>query len=334
LIAESYPEEKAARRVLQRYGLTPPIDVRQLAEVYADVEEDRLPVSGDAVVIRHPKGHVRPLIILNNRALTAGRGRFTLAHELGHLLIPGHYGTIACHVDQEEIYLDNDYKSAEAEANRFAAELLMPTDWVLSTISDSQNLEETYTRIQRENVSHEAARIKLLKCLSAGHVCAEFSKAWRIQRIDSTKNTILNPDVLSSLRGDGNKLREALDSLASDRHIVEKRTSTLIWWRISYEAEIPEIQDERNSSEILLSLLSDLYDDPNEVLHYRYVINGVVGGLNSVHKPHTAELFFGLLKIEFDKFENQEIVQHPDFNNFLVKKIYEVFEKRRRSLEG
>src|SRR4051794_26244058 len=90
------PEEKLANLVLRRKGLSPPVDVRTLAASYADVEEDNFPVSVDAVAIRRPFNHERPLILLNRRpAIWRGRLRFTIAHEIGHIVIPYHPGWLS-----------------------------------------------------------------------------------------------------------------------------------------------------------------------------------------------------------------------------------------------
>lgn len=70
----------------------------------------------DAVYMRGPQG---PVIVIND-AQHARRKRFSLAHEIGHLLL-GH-GPVAFKSDIQIL------RSArhEAHANRFAAELLMP----------------------------------------------------------------------------------------------------------------------------------------------------------------------------------------------------------------
>ncbi len=57
---------------------------------------------------------------------------FTIAHELGHFLIPSHKGNRQCTAaDLREAGRDNDHRRQEAEANRFTAGLLMPKVWFL-----------------------------------------------------------------------------------------------------------------------------------------------------------------------------------------------------------
>jgi Zn-dependent peptidase ImmA (M78 family) len=72
------------------------------------------------------------------------RQRFSIAHEIGHLVLHGHLISGKVHVDKEFrvqlVTLNRDATSAlgtekiEVEANQFAAELLMPTDWFLQAL--------------------------------------------------------------------------------------------------------------------------------------------------------------------------------------------------------
>lgn len=73
------------------------------------------------------------MLFLNTR-VPETRLRFTLGHELGHLLIPWHVGTIECHADGEAAEEDegppatepNRYQLLEREADRFASRVLVP----------------------------------------------------------------------------------------------------------------------------------------------------------------------------------------------------------------
>jgi Zn-dependent peptidase ImmA (M78 family) len=66
--------------------------------------------------------------IAYSEASGAERRRFTIAHEIGHFLIPWHGANAQCAVaDMGVLRSKNTRKSTEAEANRFAAALLTPT---------------------------------------------------------------------------------------------------------------------------------------------------------------------------------------------------------------
>lgn len=84
-----------------------------------------------------------------NAARGDGFGRFTMAHELGHLFM--HQGLpMARHVAKNDI---KPYRSSEWQANQFAAELLMP-------ISAVQAAKFPITLEQMCGVSAPAARVR------------------------------------------------------------------------------------------------------------------------------------------------------------------------------
>ncbi len=78
----------------------------------------------DAEAIMMKKGSVTN-IYLKSGSMYEKRQRFTIAHELGHHSIPHHMGEIYC-CSFSDIFSYCSNKEAETEANKFAAELLMP----------------------------------------------------------------------------------------------------------------------------------------------------------------------------------------------------------------
>lgn len=110
-------------------------------------------------------------IISINRKEPLNRKRFTIAHELGHILL--HYDQ-ELNVDLEPIRLNRDEKSTtgeswrEIEANYFAACLLMPTELVrryysifLKQCDDEDVVLESMS--QKFQVSIQAMSIRLSK---------------------------------------------------------------------------------------------------------------------------------------------------------------------------
>jgi hypothetical protein len=131
-------ELDAARDALQRYTTTyggdpPPVDVEELAEsllcLRVRLADDLCSVSGA------PAG-----ISLSGLLLTARqevwvsehepreRRRFSVAHEVGHFLLHAGEGaeTVYCRPADLRPDPDSPERLREREANRFAAELLMP----------------------------------------------------------------------------------------------------------------------------------------------------------------------------------------------------------------
>ncbi len=70
--------------------------------------------------------------IAYNESSRLERRRFTIAHELGHFLLPLHGANAQCaKIDMSALAADDSNRAREAEANRFAASLLMPKTYFL-----------------------------------------------------------------------------------------------------------------------------------------------------------------------------------------------------------
>ena len=124
--------DKEVQRLAAKYKLEAPIDVERVAE------------SEGAIIAREHFSGVQSGFALRdgsrwvigvNTATSRRRQRFTVAHELGHLLL--HDGRQLT-VDHSVRVNWRDHKSSmatdreEIEANAFAAQLLMPGDLVRS----------------------------------------------------------------------------------------------------------------------------------------------------------------------------------------------------------
>jgi Zn-dependent peptidase ImmA (M78 family) len=119
------------------------------------------------MVHRRPDGVA---IIGVNSAHSIGRQRFTIAHELGHLIL---HKDETLHVDErapigfrnEESSLAT--KDVEIEANQFAAELLMPADLLakeIESISDDLEAEAAVSELaDRFQVSEQAMTLRLTR---------------------------------------------------------------------------------------------------------------------------------------------------------------------------
>jgi len=116
--------KRTALKLLDRYGITDPedIDLESIAwDLGIDIRESDLK-SSEAQLIRKGK---TGLIRIRRGESDTPRGRFSIAHELGHWELHPHGNQYwVCTVDQIHRYRGN---SMEIEANAYSAELLMPT---------------------------------------------------------------------------------------------------------------------------------------------------------------------------------------------------------------
>ena len=125
------------QRVIEHIQTTRTLDVLKM-----DVGDK---VSGLLVVCKKVDGEYATIGFNQNHSWH--RRRFTIAHEIGHLLL-GH--THSDHVDDSH---------NEAEANAFAGELLMPTAFIKNDYKKLPNLEKL-SKLYR--VSSQALTIKLM----------------------------------------------------------------------------------------------------------------------------------------------------------------------------
>jgi Zn-dependent peptidase ImmA (M78 family) len=143
-----------------------PVPIEELAvAVQARIRFEPFTGQVYGMVHRNPDGTAT---IGVNSIDAPNRQRFTIAHEIGHLLL---HKDESLHVDEKSIIgLRNDESSRatdtkEIEANQFAAELLMPAEFLdrdLRKLPDDIEAEEAVIRLARQyQVSVQAMTVRL-----------------------------------------------------------------------------------------------------------------------------------------------------------------------------
>ncbi len=99
------------------------------------------------------------IIICINSTTSYGRQRFTLAHELYHVLYEENMQRVIC-----DMSMSGDKSNSEKEADQFASYLLMPYDALLEYKHDKTkwNLEKVIDAEQFFQVSHQAMLHRLV----------------------------------------------------------------------------------------------------------------------------------------------------------------------------
>ncbi|SET38458.1 protein of unknown function [Natronincola peptidivorans] len=146
--------------VLQKYELKHPLDVRGLVNILGfDVKYVDTGGSDAYTIIVGGK----KLILLNKNMMLKERINFTLAHELGHYFIPDHLEPLyKCNVNELISTKNLNNNDKEREADLFASELLMPTQFIKKS-SDVNSLEDIINTARHYNVSIPAAAIKIIE---------------------------------------------------------------------------------------------------------------------------------------------------------------------------
>lgn len=131
---------QAAKRVLNEAGVDQaPIDVRKIARAHAQIVEEDMPDSVSGMLIpARLAGRRGKHVIVVNRGHADVRKRFTIAHELGHLILHNFDAPHADTAFRVRFRAAIDYDGSiveEIEANQFAAELLMPGQLLVDEVT-------------------------------------------------------------------------------------------------------------------------------------------------------------------------------------------------------
>lgn len=166
-MARTTSAQKKALAFLREAGIKkPPVPLERLADLL-DAEIHFEPFVGNlfGMVHRNPDGTA----VIGVNALDAPtRRRFTIAHEIGHLVL---HTDERFHVDESFPIGLRDKRSSlgtdkrEIEANQFAAELLMPRDFLVKDIKalpDNIDVEHAVELLARKyKVSPQAMSLRL-----------------------------------------------------------------------------------------------------------------------------------------------------------------------------
>ncbi len=115
----NYPEQYA-QDIISSFNLTPPIDLNKICEKL-DIKVNYEPLVSIEALLIVSLGK-RNIIIDSYRNTYKQRERFTIAHEIGHYIMPWHENLQQC----DKIVDFKSEDTIECEANDFASELLVP----------------------------------------------------------------------------------------------------------------------------------------------------------------------------------------------------------------
>jgi Zn-dependent peptidase ImmA (M78 family) len=259
----------------------------------------------------------KPEILINSDSSEV-RKKFTLAHELGHVIIPWHTGTIVSHTDADnDEQLEWEYREVEAEANRFAAELLMPTDWIREIFNIDKNIESLINRLMNDShTSLDAILIKIFKALKYPVLLFEYN--YKNEIINKVK-TVEAPYI------DENILIE--ENPFSMPHTLEKfsiKTREFIAVTFDFNSLEFKETDPREWREILNEILTctSLENEESSV-------NAILGfAFNSLRNLSYEEKCRNIMKSFEGRAEKKVIVRHDLFLQYVIKRVIELTNKQ------
>lgn len=308
--------------MVERFDLEPPVHIQDVVAHYADLEYDSIPGACDAVVVGlDGRFRPRPLVIVE-ASHHPRRQRFSLGHELGHILIPGHIGMEICEIASA---FRIGSPPAEREAHAFASEVLMPSPWLAEIVESAGSPGDVFHDAEVANVSAAAACLAIHRALLPGCVVA-------LMNGPIVEMSLASPGTAANRPAQNVALDvQSFANFSAEDGIVSFGGRSVRWWRFDDETPLDEIDDDRSASEILREIVDETYaDDPQARQHALASINGIAGfakgAYEDVSKP---EQMLARLRGRFtDRGKHAPVMNDPRFNDYLVRKAEELSEKR------
>lgn len=320
--------ENLAKRVFSKYKLEVPIDLEKLVKKYAEVNYVSFPNGAenfDGVTLNLKVADAIPKIYINiNKPKT--RQRFTLAHELGHVLIPWHTGTIFDDVSHGDE--NSAYQQFENEADEFASELLLPTEWIKQQVENLRNLNDLKNILDYIysicEISYAAISFKIINFLPPNYVYI-YVRNHQIISHQKAKSTLATPAY-------GDRKKQVHETEFYKKYakpgkffIIEAGDYSYYWFYVADDTPMLVYDDVRTYQEILKTIVSDLGKAHSDLLS----INGMVGSAKSSlqHSDNlTRELLYQHCIMKTNEEKYSWIKEHQDFPIFLSKKVSAILE--------
>jgi hypothetical protein len=320
-VNEAKFESNLAQRVVARFSLSPPVNVADVAVRYADVEYRNIPFRVDGICLDLKRTGKRPTVIINVNQ-PRRRQRFTLAHELGHVLIPWHRGSLYDDFSMFDAHTQFERREMEGEANRFASELLMPSTWATTVLQSADDFGASVSSVQDEaDVSMIASVIRLIGLAPPNHLFAYCDADGVVLNAGRSPGTIANSPVWNQELDPSD-----LNKNAANHGEILAGSLCLHWWRLADAVALSPTNDPRDWREILNEILDDLESFCSDRHHAQQSINGVIEATNSRMRTNSPEELLAALTQRFDsKIEEGgifvELPYHPKFRDFLVRRV-------------
>lgn len=322
-------EQRVAAEVVRRLDLKPPVDVESVARHFADVDAVSIPGDCDGLVLGLNGGRPRPLILLD-RFQSISRSRFTLAHELGHVLLPWHVGgAFLCETHRVRLFDALSQADLEPEANRFAAELLVPSVWLRRVIDElgSEQIVPLMEAVRDAKVSAYVACLRLRETLPAGHSFA-ISAGSTVQMSGRTTGPGLhavNPPQAGEVFE-----RDRIDQFAHRVEDLDYGSVHVTWWTFHGEQDA-DVTDERTARQVLDELLQRYVASETLQQRIRQSLGGVIGAAHGEARRAGITRRDGL----FVRFRSRFAVHRPDIPDELLRdEDFEIWLRKRAQQLG
>lgn len=304
---------KFASSIIETNKLSPPINPIEVIEQYGiEIVECENQYGIEAF----SKLGVFPQITINTEYTFPARKRFTLAHELGHIIIPWHNGDVKCDTDKPYTMVNGTemLDTQELEANIFASELLMPHAWLVEKIENSQSdFKELILKTSQD------AETSVMACLYALEEALPSGNLYYVKKdnTDYWKKFSSSQTCSTSLFGNFDSRIEFLKSISYYAETFHISQYDIIYFNLlpcPTDNTIKELYSNSKDISECLETISDY--EPIRTIHF------LKDFLNALDDIYCAFVFC-----------NNELVCRPSHNDSKAYKYFDGWENLLNTLE-
>jgi hypothetical protein len=240
------------------------------------------------------------------------RERFTMAHELAHLLLPWHLPRRDCHVGDGDFEVDSRGITSETEADIFASCVLLPDRWFATLLADhGDDMSAILNQMNSAEISVPAGMLALRRYLLAGWVFHRTRTNWTLATVGTRLER--TPTLLTLA-----ELARAATSSGTTRLNDEE----IRWYCFLPEvSRLPEraSSDSRTANEVLVSAAS-LGRDARSAQKVGMSANGKVGGILREADGRPALELYRTLLYRLEDWDHADLLNNDDFLLWLAEK--------------
>ncbi len=248
------------------------------------------------------------------------RERFTMAHELGHIVLPWHLPAANCSVDEDEF--ETHDPTIEQQADLFASTLLVPDRWLAGLMNRHA---DDMTRILQELNSSEVSTAAALQALRRYLLPGWVFEAYGGRSIVATNGTRLPAEQPTS---------SSLAALASASGDALLNGRTVRWYKFSETVTLPvkAFDDQRTDHEILIAAIASSGAAEDDQAKIAASANGKVGGTLREAAGRPASETYEAMMHKLADWDYASMLGIDDFRLWLAQKAtaIEIGQTKRR----
>lgn len=325
------PIENIAELLIKKERINKlPVDIESIALKYSKLKKIDIPFDFDGITIKE-KGRT-PQIIINKKQVKQ-RKNFTIAHELGHIIIPWHVGIILDQSIDREENIDYEYAEYEAEANKFSSSLLLPTNIIKNRIKKflkvkDQDIAEFIKALANEaEVSILTTIFRIIKFLPPNYIYIITNNNDEVEYSGSTKGTGVKFPFKGQIIDDQNILNKEYN--LSLINFGQKKYYLI---KVFKKHIKPVYSEDINWRETLNCILSKNFDDEVIIDKTYKSVNAIIGSYYGTHlknKNYDFDTFYNAIYERVSDHDKLLWLVHDElYEKFINQKISELYEKQ------